>query len=80
MMGQGLLFRQITSCEIVRIVFGWCSFSTAFHHQMALVVLACEKRVPADRVWWAGVAEWKGHVVPVETRRSTSSLLGLVDP
>lgn len=41
--GQGLVFPQITRCQIVRIIVGQCSVSTAFRHQMALVVHACEK-------------------------------------
>jgi len=29
--------------DIITIIFGWCSLSTALHHQMAEVVLACIK-------------------------------------
>jgi len=41
--GQGVVFQQVTGCPIVRLIIGQCSFSTAFRHQMALVVYACER-------------------------------------
>jgi len=39
--GQGLLFKKITSFNFAKII-RQCS-SAAFHHQMALVMHACEK-------------------------------------
>jgi hypothetical protein len=41
---QELLFRHMTSCNIARIIIA------TFHHQMALVVCACEKLV---RDYWS---------------------------
>jgi hypothetical protein len=41
-LGQEPLFQKTTRCEIARIIIGCCSLSTAFHHQMVVVVQVCE--------------------------------------
>ena len=39
--GQGLLFLQLTSCKIARIIIGQFSYSSTLKHPVALVVHVC---------------------------------------
>ena len=43
MIGQKLLFWQITMSEIARVMIWYCSISTSFNHGMVLFKHACEK-------------------------------------
>jgi len=51
--GRRPLYQQITSCKAVQIIIGYCSISTAFHHQMVLDVYDCEKLLHPYQVLWS---------------------------
>ena len=52
-LGQGLLFQQLTSCKIARIINWQFRHGSALKRQMALVMHVCEKLLHYYQVQWS---------------------------